>query len=411
MSNLEEHVIREREQETLQTFRSERPSEYFSHLADPEAFVAHDRKIERLYRFGLTLPPEFFQGKKVVDFGGGTGENTVSLSRWGATITLVDLNPDAVKIARQVYEEHGGGNRDHKFLVGSIYDEQFADFRESFDVSLSRGLLMHVADKRKAFSVVAGAAKPGGYIVYGDRNQAGGVQEMLQRLAIYHFAGDDPARIVAVAEELFSDDITRSQKSVPRTREAIIYDRWVIQQQDDPSIEEVLSMFEDEGIEYVSSWPRIDFVGRGESSFSDPENISALKASSPIVESLWMLLNKGEEENLASTTPNTFDEFAKPLEDFSGNLRNLRADSVPAIAEIRSNVTNLAKVSSEILRNPVRLLDRLDIFLREVGLFLSVLENANEPSELKDPIQSSTILFRGYAGVRHVDYVGYKGPE
>lgn len=410
MINFEEDAIRELEKETLGTFQGERPSEYFSHLGSLDAFVQHDYKIERLYRFGLTLPPEFFQGKQVIDFGGGTGENTVSLAKWGATITLVDVNPDAVEIAQRVFQEHGGPERDHKFLVGSIYDKKFSEFAERFDVSLSRGVLMHVLDKRSAFSVVAGAAKPGGYVLYGDRNQSGGVQEMLQRLAIYHFAGDNPARILEVAEALFSDDITRSQKSVPRTREAIIYDRWVVQQQDDPSIEEVLSMFEDESIEYVSSWPRIDFAGRGESTYSDPRNINALRASAPIAESLWMLLNEGEEESWASTTPNGFDEFTKPFEDFSGNLRNLRADSMPPIAEIRTNLSKLSQVSSKVWSNPVRLVDRLEIFLREVGLFLSVLENASGPSELKGAIQSFTILFRGYTGVRQVDYVGYKTP-
>ena len=34
-------------------------------------------------------------------------------------------------------------------------------------------------------------------------------------------------------QTLFSEDIDRSAKAITRTREAIIFDRWTIQQQDD----------------------------------------------------------------------------------------------------------------------------------------------------------------------------------
>ena len=121
---------------------------------------------------------------------------------------------------------------------------------------------------------------------------------MLQRLAIYKLGGDSDERIVEIAEALFSADIDRSQKSVPRTREAIIFDRWVIQQQDDPSVAEVLEMFQNEGLEYVSSWPRIDFLGRGTSTFSDPRNLEGLKRGARLVENLWMIMREGESEIL-----------------------------------------------------------------------------------------------------------------
>ena len=33
-----------------------------------------------------------FQGCELIDFGAGTGENTVYLANWGAKFTLVDMN-------------------------------------------------------------------------------------------------------------------------------------------------------------------------------------------------------------------------------------------------------------------------------------------------------------------------------
>ena len=61
---------------------------------------------------------------------------------------------------------------------------------------------------------------------------------MLQRYALYKYSKDDE-EIVTNSEILFKNDIDRSEKAVGRTRREIIFDRWVIQSQDDPSVSEV----------------------------------------------------------------------------------------------------------------------------------------------------------------------------
>ena len=68
-----------------------------------EGFRQHDAKVERLYRFGLTFPPEMFAGKTLIDLGAGTGEHTVSLARWGARCTLVEMNDDEVEVAKKIF--------------------------------------------------------------------------------------------------------------------------------------------------------------------------------------------------------------------------------------------------------------------------------------------------------------------
>jgi 2-polyprenyl-3-methyl-5-hydroxy-6-metoxy-1,4-benzoquinol methylase len=210
--------LRKTELETLATFKKHRPSEYFSHLDDTKAFTTHEANVERLYRFGLALPPEFFGARTLIDLGCGTGEHTVSLARWGATCTLVEMNEDAVEVAKSVFRKHTNNFGVHRFIVSSLYDLEIEALRNSFDISHSRGVFTHVADKQRAFQVLAALAKPGGYVIFGDRNTSGGVQEMLQRLAIYQLGGTDDQRIVQIAEALFSEDIDRSQRAVPRTR-------------------------------------------------------------------------------------------------------------------------------------------------------------------------------------------------
>jgi len=397
------------ERETLRTFKKHRPSEYFSHKTDKlhNYFQDHDKRVENLYRFGLTFPPEYFNGRSLIDLGSGTGEHTVSLARWGARCTLVEMNSDALSVARSVFESLAETVGRHTFINSSLFDLDLDQLRGQFDIAHSRGVFTHVADKRLAFEILTELAKPGGYIIYGDRNTAGGVQEMLQRYAIYRLGGESDEKIVETAEVLFSKDIDRSQLAVPRTREAIIFDRWVIQQQDDPGVEEVFNFFDSRGIKFVSSWPRIDFLGRGSSTFSDPFRPDYIIRGAGLIESIWMILNEGEEENLRSFENLGNPDFFSAVGDLSSVLRNLRYDSLLDHNLLGQKVRIARDALSDGLMVD-RLYLRFRLFFEEVTTFLEMVDSGESLARIRSKVDSFSILFQGFSGVRHVDYVGYK---
>ena len=394
------------EQSTLATFKTHNPSEYFTHKGTQSAFHDHDKKVEHLYRFGLALPPEYFYGKTLIDLGAGTGENTVSLARWGAKCTLVEMNEDALMVAKKVFSDFCK-DEDHKFIKSSLYDIDLETFREQYDISHSRGVLTHVADKRKAFHILATLAKPGGYVIFGDRNTYGGIQEMLQRLAIYKFAGSDEDQIIKVSEKLFSDDIDRSVSSVPRSRKSVIFDRWVIRQQDDPSVSEVINFFDENNLIYVNSWPRVDFLGRGVSLHHAPSNNENLKEGAFLVQNLWMILNKGETENIQSFEGTGIHEYKQRLGSVASTLRNLNADTTLDLNSLQQHFKNLRGLSFDAFGKPV-LIDRLNIFFSEVDTFIKSINDKKSLSEIREEIDRFQILFKGFLGVRHVDYIAYK---
>ena len=410
--------LKRTEKETLTTFQKHRPSEYFSHIGSHDSFLVHHRKVENLYRFGLNLPPEFFKEKKVIDLGAGTGENTISLAKWGASCTLVEMNSEAIERARKVFAEKLELNplQEHSFICQSLFDIDLNLLQASFDISHSRGVFTHVADKTGAFKILSDLAKPGGYIIYGDRNTSGGVQEMLQRFAIYSLAKNLPMktfdeRVIYLAEALFEKDIDRSQASVPRTREAIIFDRWVISQQDDPSVSDVLAMMRSNGLQYVSSWPRIDFAGRGESTYTSPINWNNLENGAKTIELMWMLLNHGESENLESFIPQVgAEEFFNHTTKVSNRLRNLKNASNLSGKVISEDFVNWGKLGKLTFESQPNIAQRLKIFAMEVGVFLSSVEQEKPLGEIRKLVDSFEILFQNFAGVRHVDYLAYK-PE
>jgi len=47
-----------------------------------------------------------FDGCSLIDFGAGTGENTIQFANWGAKYTLVDVNDKACTLAQKVFKTY-----------------------------------------------------------------------------------------------------------------------------------------------------------------------------------------------------------------------------------------------------------------------------------------------------------------
>ena len=147
------------------------------------------------------------------------------------------MNIKSQDISKKVFQKYALKPENHKFVLSSIFDYKPKD-NKKYDIVHCRGVLSHTAAKELAFQHISTFLKPGGYLIFGDPNKAGGFQNMLQRFAVYKFA-KTPDEMVDISEYFFKEDIDRSEKTIPRTRRAIIFDRWVIQSQDDPSVNEV----------------------------------------------------------------------------------------------------------------------------------------------------------------------------
>jgi 2-polyprenyl-3-methyl-5-hydroxy-6-metoxy-1,4-benzoquinol methylase len=395
--------IKETEAETLSTFKEEIPSRYFSHLGDRE-YEEYTRKAEQVYRDHFKFPPKMFQGADLIDFGAGTGENTVYLANWGARCTLVEMNEDAQAISKEVFKRRTKNFADHRFVHSSIFDYAPND-GVLYDIVHCRGVLSHTAGKEQAFEKIASFVKPGGYLIFGDPNKAGGFQNMLQRFAVYRLART-PDEMCDVCEELYKEDIDRSVKAIPRTRRAIIFDRWVIQSQDDPSVSEVLGWLKRSGLKAYSVYPPVLMPILGDSIHhfdkGDPyafENLLALP------ESVWMTQTISDREFVPAFDGSAAD-FANSLTAISTYVANLQKRS-----EIQSEkFKELSRTFIDTARNfnPLRPInDKLVTFMKEAAEWMALAEEG-DIKKLRKFIEGTTHLFKGACGVRHIDFVAYK---
>ena len=400
--------IKKNEASVLKTFKKEIPSVYYSDKTKKD-FLAYYKNAEFFYRNNLKFPPEMFKGKKLIDFGAGTGENTVYLAKWGADCTLVEMNDTAQAISKDVFKKYLDNFNSHKFINSSIFDFDDKNLYNSFDIVHCRGVLSHTADKEKAFSIISKYLKPGGYLIFGDPNKAGGFQNMLQRIAIYTFA-NNWEKMIAVSEDFFSKDIDRSQKFINRTRNTIIFDRWVVQCQDDPSVNEVLSWFDKSNLNLYSSYPKFELPFMSDSAHHFPKfSMQNLREIAGVLSETFWLSYKNDDQiempkalKKLNNYSNTFEILTSYVSKSDLNLKINSEEFEKRLTKYLNNLNEL-DILSYIKENTKNLMD-------EALQLLKLLEK-KDFQKTKTFINQTQYLFKGATGVRHVDFIGYKRNE
>jgi len=392
--------IKQVERATLKTFQEEIPSIYFSDKSEKE-FREYSANALYTYRDLFKFPPKMFANATLIDFGAGTGENTISLALWGANCTLVEMNEKALAIARQVFERYAHTGK-HSFIRSSIFDYESP---VKYDIVHCRGVLSHTADKEGAFKKISGFLQPGGFLIFGDPNKAGGFQNMLQRYAVYRHA-DSWDEMVRVCERLFKEDIDRSQSFVNRTRRSIIFDRWVIQSQDDPSVEEVMGWLSANDLKLYSSYPPFMLPLLGDSVHHRPKvDAARTKGMASIAETIWLLQKDGDQENIQAIDGDHI-KYAEKLSSLTSYVENFNSTS----SLDRTHFNELADATAASFKElsifePLKI--RLSEFIGEAKQFVRVVETSNL-DEIRAYIGTCKHLFQGACGVRHVDFIAYK---
>lgn len=396
-------IIKKTEAETLTTFQEEIPSMYFSHLGEKD-YRKYVEQAEYVYRDHFKFPPKMFSGADLIDFGAGTGENTIYLANWGASCTLVEMNEKAQKISKEVFSNYAEHQDKHDFVCSSIFDYSPKE-QKQYDIVHCRGVLSHTAAKEDAFKKISQFVKPGGFLIFGDPNKAGGFQNMLQRFAVYQFASS-PDEMADVCELLFKEDIDRSERFIPRTRRAIIFDRWVIQSQDDPSVAEVVNWAQESGLRMYSAYPPVLPPFFGDSLHHQPKlDPYKLHEFFSFAELTWMLQTDSDSEFL-SPVASQMGEFASSFEQLTTLVANFNKNTkLDAKNFIVLSQALLASSDNVKIYQPLH--DKLVRFVREAEEFISVV-NQGDLGKVRAYIEKTQHLFKGACGVRHVDFIMFK---
>ena len=135
------------------------------YLADEVTFNRFLSMVSDPTYFHLTKKD--FEGKRILDAGcGNTAYFEVAMHRLGVGhITCLELGDDWIETLKDGLKQYGLPSSSVTYVSGSTDDLPFPD--ESFDMTFSNGVLMHLIDMNqinRAFNELARVTRPGGYL-------------------------------------------------------------------------------------------------------------------------------------------------------------------------------------------------------------------------------------------------------
>lgn len=393
--------FKEVQEEVLKAFKEEIPSIYYSDKTEKE-FLNWKKTMDYMYHDLMHFPPRLFEGQSLLDFGAGTGENTVYFENWGAKCTLVELNDKSHRISKEIFKKYAKNIKDHNFVLSSIFDyESF----EKFDIVHSRGVFAHTNDPERAFSKLASFLKPGGYLIYGDGNKSGNFQNMLQRMIIFKFA-DSWDEMVDVTEKLFKEDIDRGQQFIKRTRRSIIFDKFVVPRLTNPTVSEVLEWFNNNNITFYSSYPPIVPPVLSDSLHHIPKfNLQDFSDIGAFTEAYWLIYKDMDVQEVPKIL-GSFPNLSQKQFELTDYIDDYNIDTIIDIDILVNKINEYQSALSEVDLTSY-LIQRSKMFFDEVRVILNLLDKGDF-EKIKEFIAQTKQLFRGAHGVRHIDFIGNK---
>lgn len=135
---------------------------------DPEKKGAFQNRFED-YHHRYTFASKYVKGKKVLDIACGEGYGSKLLSKKATRVTGVDVESEAIQVAR---EKYGAKNRrkNTKFVCADAISF-LSNSKDRFDVIVSFETVEHVKEYRKFLTLMHDRLKPGGILLLSTPNK------------------------------------------------------------------------------------------------------------------------------------------------------------------------------------------------------------------------------------------------
>lgn len=175
-----------------------------------------DRRIH-LYQRHLRIPLALLKGRRVIEFGCNSGQNSLLLAAMGARLTLVEPNEQVWPQLREVFRQFRLEDR-----VEAWRQETLEAFQtpETYDVVIAEGFLSLMVNGMDWLGKISRLLVPGGVAVVSFNDRYGAWLEFIRMMILlraYELGGITDRygpQAEALARELFLEDFTR----IPTTR-------------------------------------------------------------------------------------------------------------------------------------------------------------------------------------------------
>jgi hypothetical protein len=220
-----------------------------------DAELAKYADLRKNVFFRLSLPPAIFAGKRVLEFGPDTGENSLVFARWGAQLTLVEPNLDAHPYIRRYFANFALDAHLDGVVSAALLEYQPPS--RKFDVIDAEGFIYTIQPTSAWIAKARDCLEVDGFFIVSYMELYGGFFELLLK-AVYQRVVRDSAYAAGIdtAKQLFAP----KWNSIQHTRKI---ESWFMDVISNPFVRkkyfidpvELLQAAHAGGFRLYSSWP------------------------------------------------------------------------------------------------------------------------------------------------------------
>ena len=214
----------------------------FPNYDDCEDYASiYEKGVNNL--FTKKLDNEIGIGSRILELGCGTGQLSLFLSRSNREIFAVDISNSSLILGENFRKRNEINNT--YFMKMDVFDLKFN--KNTFDYTLSNGVLHHTKNAKEAFKCLVEVTKPGGILVIG----------------LYHKYGRFLTRVKQKLAKIFGDKISYFDKTSRKMRSEAKKRAWIKDQFMNPhetlhTPNETLKWFEENNVEFLNLIPHYD---------------------------------------------------------------------------------------------------------------------------------------------------------
>lgn len=231
--------------------KSVRPT--FANFGDDAELGKYAELRENVF-YRLLLPTSIFSGKRLLEFGPDTGENSLVFAKWGAKLSLVEPNAQAHPFIRSYFTKFGLDNQLNNVTAASLLG--FAA-PHKFDIIDAEGFIYTIQPNSAWIKKTGECLERGGFLIISYMELYGSFIELLTK-ALYKVIARNPnyGAGIETAKRLFLPKWNRVQHT--RT-----IDSWFMDVIENPFVRrkyfidpiELLRDMHTGGFRLYSSWP------------------------------------------------------------------------------------------------------------------------------------------------------------
>ncbi len=219
---------------------------------NPGKYESRQDLVARASWYAQRIDAEIPFGASVIDVGCGTGQLACLLALKERRVVGIDYSQHSLELARTLKERLA--LKHVEFQRKNILDWDLSP--NAFDYVFCNGVLHHTSDPYGGFKNLVAITKPGGMLIVGLYNYYGRFMLLVRRRIVALLSRFDPgARDRAIKKQLveLEDDEEK--------RRTWFADQYLHPHESTHTVREVLGWFRENGIDYVSSFPKIELFG------------------------------------------------------------------------------------------------------------------------------------------------------